>query len=325
MYKSFVLYLLFLALLLPYARAQNPFEEWAPVGAKWYYGCDSAFILESKKDVIFQGKPCRLIESNEYTAMAYCFSGGNANVLRLYTYKEGDKVYLWYPNHNQWGIFYDFGAQKGDTLTLLNPYYGCGIGDVAITPTFRIAVDSAYTKVLNGKELKTIYIAPIVELYDIFFVGEIIENIGNVYIFTPIFGTDENTFHYTILLRYQAPEAQYIPENFYIIDGPTYVMSIRDEYCPQFITQRSQSLKKQEVRLGYNPSGQTISLIFPNSDTEKFLTYDIIDVMGRTVKSENITLYTPLSNIDVQNLASGVYVFRLKNSSTQLSFKFFKF
>ncbi len=131
-------------------------QEFAPIGAQWYYSEqaggkapeNSEYIhYHVVKDTLVAGQHVRKI-----TRTYYQYFGDTVTLEPIFVYQDGQTVYQYNPDKRSFGRLYIFGAQVGDILTLDVPY-----GDYATSTkrkTYRLQIDSVATETYTGIELK---------------------------------------------------------------------------------------------------------------------------------------------------------------------------
>ncbi len=150
--KKYKIVILFL-LLLSYQRVSSQ-NEWAPIGAKWYYAlnsftncasyCYENLLYECKKDTVIGKQLCREIQISFYSCV-----GDTSYYPSVFTYSKNDSVFYYNYNKGRFSLLYDFSAKKGDTLYFQPPFDIGGI-DTVFTET----VDSVYFDIIEGIPLK---------------------------------------------------------------------------------------------------------------------------------------------------------------------------
>lgn len=138
------LYLLLLSSLL-YA------QDFAPVGATWYYGTATAFSpnidfikWESVKDTVIQGKACREIRKNSTLTCR-----GEPSV--EFMYDRNDTVFRYDTAFKSFHVLYNFNVQALDHWEF--PIVDEG-GDV---DTIVVSVNTVNTRIINGVSLREIH------------------------------------------------------------------------------------------------------------------------------------------------------------------------
>ncbi|MGA3014080.1 MAG: T9SS type A sorting domain-containing protein [Bacteroidales bacterium] len=129
-------------------------QNWAPVGATWYYTEYFAFSpdinyikIESFKDTIIQGKTCKeLIKRHNLV----CADRPDTEFM----YSENNKVYFLDTIFNSFQTLYDFGANAGDQWMIKIKNYS----NPAVPDTLFVHIDSTTFKTINGIQLKMQYV-----------------------------------------------------------------------------------------------------------------------------------------------------------------------
>lgn len=172
--SAHLLFSLFLLGLTAFAQT----NDWAPVGATWWYdqeqvsGPEDTYLrISSVKDTLVMGHPCRkLIKKSAW-------QNGASKLGVLFTYEDSGKVYQLNPKGTQFQLWFDFSVNVGDTVTVFPE-----AGDVEDSLALRI--DSVKNVMLNSTSRKKIFYHPVDQSFYLF--GWFwIENIGSNYFFTP--------------------------------------------------------------------------------------------------------------------------------------------
>lgn len=106
--------LLFLVLLMSTSLlAQN---DWAPIGAKWYFNRPHStmydyVVIESIKDSTIKGKNVRVLDVK---------INNTKPVSHEYIHQKGDSIFYYNRNHGSFNLLYNFAAKTGDTITVHN-------------------------------------------------------------------------------------------------------------------------------------------------------------------------------------------------------------
>jgi hypothetical protein len=131
-------------------------QEFAPIGASWYYSesnggaapPNSEYIhYESVKDTTINGVPVRKIIRTYYR-----YSGSTSVLSPLFVYSSNDTVFLYNPDKDYFGKLYIFNANKGDTLELDVPY-GDNYPNLNRS-TYRLVIDSVIDVSYNNVPIK---------------------------------------------------------------------------------------------------------------------------------------------------------------------------
>jgi hypothetical protein len=140
------LIILLLLLISPFAKAQ----EFAPVGAKWYYSYENHYLIyESMGDTIIQGKKCNIIQSFYHGPYVNAFENGEDNV-RIFLHTNGKKIEAYFPCFDQFYTYIDFDANPGDNWQTPS-YANHGNCNYELATVW---VDSVTTIIINGTPLK---------------------------------------------------------------------------------------------------------------------------------------------------------------------------
>jgi len=178
-------------LLLSIVNGIGLAQTWAPIGAKWTYGVEYAFlpVIDFREwisigDTMVQGHNCKIIQRFGQ-AVSYDLDD------KLITYEENGKI-LWLVN-DQFTTLYDFNKNAGESWTTTKD--SCEI---------TITVDSTGTDTINGFPLKTQYVSSSEQAFE----GKIIEHIGHTSQPNPFFlyfceGIFDDMDYYTGLRCYE--------------------------------------------------------------------------------------------------------------------------
>lgn len=102
-------------LLLPFGAIAQ--QEWAPIGAEWFYNRPNAFNqlhyikFKSVKDTVINDKKSKIINVQN-------ICGSSTDLLNEYFYQEGGEIYYYNKNNKKFHLLYDFSAKVGDTITV---------------------------------------------------------------------------------------------------------------------------------------------------------------------------------------------------------------
>ena len=165
-------------------------QEWAPLGATWYYsfdgfGVEGYVMIESTGDTVISGQTYRVLVKTQHSFNYITSTYFHGEIGREYTYAENDKVYVW--RNNVVYILYDFGTQQGEEWEVPYTYEVDSICDTVGI----VQCVFSDTATLNGFPVRIMLIAPAEESYWGFGEnGEVIEYIGNTsfYLFPNITG-----------------------------------------------------------------------------------------------------------------------------------------
>jgi len=99
-------------------------QEWAPVGTIWHYQFFNETCLypyeyityKSVKDTLINSQPCRIIEGTFYGLSENTIDFGKEIMY-------GDSVNVYIYTNNKFYKIYDFSAQPGDTITVIDTFF----------------------------------------------------------------------------------------------------------------------------------------------------------------------------------------------------------
>lgn len=258
-------------------------QEWAPIGAEWYYTYVFAWSpatvgkltytkFISEKDTIVNNMNCRLIHGvRKYD----CLGLPELYEEYIITYSENGKVYE--IENNQKYLLYDFTKQAGDFWIL--PKYD---NDTVMV----ISVDSI--TLLNGEKRKILNIENKNDSW--WFRGKIIENIGYTY--------------------YIVPYPEIIPCDLggdfrcYLENGEALIKNVED--CEMEIISTDNKLPNNGISCFYEPNTKSIVVRNEASHVSNVKSIKVYSVRGAIIKS----LYEkqlPVS-ISLPNMAPGIYL-----------------
>jgi hypothetical protein len=146
--KNFIL-----LIFLIFGGLASSAQQWAPIGAKWYYDERFAFsgnvdyvLYSSEKDTIFKGQNCRKIsKSHDF----YCLDRPPFELM----FDRNDSVFFYDPKLDTFQLLYRFNANKNDSWILK-----IHEGQIGRNDTLNIFVDSTGSMVANNQTLKILYV-----------------------------------------------------------------------------------------------------------------------------------------------------------------------
>lgn len=134
-------------------------QEFAPIGAEWYYSehnggaapSDSEYVLyKSVKDSIINiDETAFNVKKIERTY--YRYSGDTTYLPPYFVSQISDTVFLYNPDSARFDKLYIFNCKKGDTISLGVPYDQQIATDFS---TYRLVIDSVATETHSGVSLK---------------------------------------------------------------------------------------------------------------------------------------------------------------------------
>jgi hypothetical protein len=280
-----------------YSDCNTPGNEFAPIGAEWYYDEGFAFsgdvdyiLFTSEKDTLIHGEICRMITKRHDL---WCFNRPSIE----YLFSRNDTVFFFDTVFNEFQILYDFNAEKSEAW---NIYFKDEDNDL---DTVRITVDSISTTQINCLELKTLHVTynKMDEYWPETYPSVIIEKLGDMtYMFNWYpwsgFACDAN---WTRGLRCYSDH-----------DIGLYSTGIADS-C-------NYTYDWTGIENPFNPDSEF--MIFPNPASDYVIikiskysefNYDILNQNGIIIqsgKSNNSNL-----KIDLSDFYSGLYIIRIYN------------
>jgi hypothetical protein len=296
--KKTTLYLLFFITLI-----KTNAQDFAPIGAEWYYSEGFAFTgdqnylyIVSEKDTTFQGKNCRkLVKEGNLSC--------SGRPQTEYIYFENNEVYFWTYGIDEFQKLYDFNASKDTSWKVrINDFEGS-------YDTININIDSITLDVINGKELKVQYVTYTVSDYkwdfNYSYQSKIIETIGDMtYLFNlyPLIVCDVN---YSAGLRcYQDSELGF------------YTTGIADSCDYVYDWTSIESAKSDfEINVMPNPTNGIINIEIANKD---FLDIELRDLSGRLFYQGNIKSKT---SIDLSDFQNGLYILLIRDKDLVCGYK----
>jgi len=154
-------------------------QEWAPLGATWYYsvdgfGVEGYMMIESVSDTVIDGQTYRVLVKTQHSYNHITSIYFHGEIGREYTYYEDNKVYIW-RNHVVYTL-YDFGAVQG---TQWQVPYTYSVDTICDSVGF-VNCEFSDTVELNGFQLKISLLTPEEGSYwSLGNPAEVIEYIGN--------------------------------------------------------------------------------------------------------------------------------------------------
>ncbi len=139
----------FIALLFSF---QSFSQDFAPIGAKWYYDESFAFSgdidymsLTSEKDTMLQNVVCRKLSKRHQLDCAI-------RPLNEFVFSRNDSVFFFDEAFNEFQLLYDFTAKEHDSWMIRVK------NEDQVTDTVLVTVDSTSVIRLNETDLKKLYV-----------------------------------------------------------------------------------------------------------------------------------------------------------------------
>jgi hypothetical protein len=266
-------------------------QNFAPIGAKWYYSADdyqppfnrNYILIESIKDTVVLGRNAKkLTQTNFYGA------GGSISSDLGVFYFDSNRVYIYL--YNRFNLLYDFNATQGDTIYIVETFpLNCGGNNDTLIQTL---IDSVKIENIGGVMRKVQYIT---NLEFGWLIGEKhIESVGSNHFLIPIDcmappSIDSLRCYSDSIINYQL-----------VVDCEELAVGVN------------------EVKDAYINFNTIIldNIFFPTEMNGRFTIYDL---NGRIIMNETIK---PIINL--QNLKSGIYLLILNTKKINKQFKIIK-
>jgi hypothetical protein len=265
-------------------------QEWAPIGAEWYYDITYAFSgnidfhkVYCDSTINIKGVNCKRINID------YC-ACNNHFCDKLYTFQSSDTIFFYNPDIDTFQILYNFGAKTGESWPITYKDIDNSIDTVIVH------VDSIGTSLINSMSLRKLYVSNIYNTEREFEYPEksiIIEKIGDINLLINIhdlyYGLCDNDI-LSGLRCYQDPEFG------------LYSTGLRESCNFTYKWTATQVNIFSNTNLYPNPV--TDFLIVPFAEHRK-VEYQLFDSKGRMIKAGNETV------IDMSYFESGLYYVRI--------------
>jgi hypothetical protein len=132
-------------------------QNFAPVGAKWHYSVDdyqppfnkNYILIESIKDTVVLGKNAKKLDQTIFYG-----AGGSGYIGFDIVYSDSNKVYIY--RYNDFKLLYDFNANQGDTVYVIEPHIiVCGGNNDTL---IQVLIDSVKIENIGGTLKKVQYV-----------------------------------------------------------------------------------------------------------------------------------------------------------------------
>lgn len=289
----------FLILMLILATCGLSAQNFAPIGAEWYYtegffmSGDKNFLkIISVKDTLFHGKTCRQLVK---TRDIWC----NMRPETEYVYSEDSAIYFWQSDLTGFQKLIDFKAEAGESWVIqMNDLET----DTDIDSVL-IEVDSTSFTNINNHLLKVLYVT-YHGLYDydidVEYPSQIVEKIGDMYYlfnFFPELGLACDGNYSEGLRCYEDSELGFYSTG--IADSCTYIYHWTDI---------DEARQESIFSIFPNPTSGIVEISI-NSDVE--IEVELLDISGRMIQAGKFKSTTQL---DLSGLQNGIYVLLFKQN-----------
>jgi hypothetical protein len=152
-------------------------QDWAPVGAKWFYDQQFTFsgdinyiLYTSEKDTIVKGQSCRKITKRHDLD---CYDRPQIELM----FSKSDSVFFYEHTMDSFQLLYCFNAQKNDTWLFMFQEDISGRID-----TVHVVVDSIFNTIANAQSLRSLYVTYTIgyENFQYQYSSVIVEKIGDL-------------------------------------------------------------------------------------------------------------------------------------------------
>lgn len=272
-------------------------QEFAPLGARWYYnsmGLGAApsrseyTRLEVVKDTSINGIACRKIEATHFE---YC-SGDSVARQPYFVRESGDTAYYWHSILQRFSPLCMFNAFSGDTLTFDVPPYAYVANQLT---QFQVVVDSVIPFIQGNDTLKAFYTSPIWQGFStttFAFHEPYLEKVGPTFLFEHQSAS--------ILVASDGPLRCYSDNNLSI-----NLMGIP---CDYRLVASTPMHDLSNYRVYPNPVSDYLTLELPDDFP---VHYEIYDLKGRRLQT-GICQTAGSNQIDMQLFGTGIYVLHLQ-------------
>ena len=273
-------------------------NDFAPIGAKWYYSEGFAFsgdidyiLYTSEKDTLFKGQNCRKIIKRHDV---YCYSRPPFELV----FSKNDTIYFYDQKLDTFQILYNLNAKKGDTWFFRFKDIPSGIVD-----TVNIFVDSIGSITVNNQLLRLLFVTYKIgfNVYPMQYQSKIAEKIGDFSFMFNFYPSEEMACDANYSNGIRCYEDNTIGlYHFASMDSCTYTYKWTD-----IKTNTNDKLTLYPI-----PSNEVIHI----SGLTKPGYYHISDITGKLLKFG----YINDSQILIKDLTKGIYIlsiFDLENNS----------
>ena len=303
-------------------------QEFAPVGAKWYYshfdGATSELTyMESVGEQVVNNKLCKILKTFQVDerwtpdSIYYCTSGISTD----YLYRENQKLYHYDSFKGGFEVLYDFSLLAGENVIVRDTSFE----DCLYFPpwgyycsSFKYIIDSIDDVLVGDSLLTRQYTSTILDAnwgFNIWTdIYPSIENIGSTRYF---FGQDTQGLpvegSLSFLRCYEDSNMFYRTE-YWPADKPCNYLS------PIIYANNSEKSLGSKVNISPNPCSGLCKIEFPeNAIIEKYI---ITDIRGNTIKTIKPTYGNRIINIS--ELVNGIYFIKINISNTLVVKKIIK-
>ena len=281
----------FLPLLIVLLISLNSYSQnFAPIGATWHYSANNSeppwdvnyILIESIKDTLVLGKNAKKLNTTHYSAGGDTILGETDII-----YSDSNKVYLY--RYNQFHLLYDFNANQGDTIYMIEPlsWGGCGGNNDTL---IEVLVDSVKIENIGGVMKKVQYVRNLEFGWGIG--GKFIESVGSDFYLFPIYctfppGIGPLRCYKDSLINYQL-----VPD------------------CEELVVgiDKTSTLEQPTLLIYPNPSSGIFNVEMNAEQAE----IEIFNITGQRVKQTTLNSY---GIFDISNQPKGLYLIKIATST----------
>ncbi|HNW99633.1 MAG TPA: T9SS type A sorting domain-containing protein [Bacteroidales bacterium] len=286
-------------------------QEWAPVGAKWYYDFNITpsigyVKIEYIKDTIINSNTCKVLKkirfSYDYPGVYNTVSLGNE-----YIFQNGSKVYNY--KYGQFYLLYDFFANTNDIWTIAATNRDSQSGCDTIG---KVKVDSTNIIIIKNDTFKIIYTSSY-QNSDWVYTGPIVEKLGCIGYMLPepyLCYIDHN----------EGGNLRCYSDSFYAYQ--------KDSLLPcDFINSIDETIIDDHfLKIYPNPTNNILNISTTLQDGNTIELIEIYNCFGQLIKKTDINnSYKKFNHIiNIQSLSSGIYLMRIKTNYNYFEKKIIK-
>ena len=267
-------------------------QEWAPIGAEWYYDETHAFSGNIDYQRIYcdsiiqiQGIDCKRINIDYNSACNIHFGP------KLYTYSRGDTVYFYNSDVDKFEILYNFNTTIGDEWTIRTKDYDNNIDTVIIH------VDSVSIIEINDKSLKKLFVSYIYkfdfkdnEPYIIN--SEIVQSLGDLHFLINIITEDYFVCDFDFIWNLRC---------YHDSELGFYSTGLRDSCTYKYIWTNINNELLHNISVFPNPVSDILRI-----NTSETIYYEIYNLNGVLLKKG------VEKDVNISNFSDGIYLLKLK-------------
>lgn len=275
--------------------AYNQINEFAPIGAKWWYSTTEPeagggpLTITSIKDTLIDGKSCSILIFDPLPNAVI----DNDSLL---IYQDDFKIYRYFPQLSNFYPLYNFALGPGDS------YFCYTLGLDLLLDSILITIVDTTTETINSTPLKK-QIIQTTGNYD--WGTDVYEILGNMQMLLPVYGVVEII---------EGPLRCY--EDINLGHFETGIVSDCDEIVTNIL-----ELNSPIINIYPNPADNTLII---NSGIQNTLSkVEIIDINGIT-KVEYLAPESVNNTFDISNLSTGIYIVKISYLNSIHFFTLFK-